>query len=692
MIAAIVQARMGSSRLPGKTLMDVAGRPLLGHLVDRARRIPGLDAVVIATTDRPADRAILNFAAAEGVPVYAGSEDDVLDRFHQAAERFGVAVVVRVTPDCPLLDPDVAGLVLRHFLDAGGRLDYASNTQPPTFPDGQDTEVFSAAALARAWREARLPSEREHVTPYIWKHPDRFRLANVRHAEDLSALRWTVDEAADLEFVRTVYARLGAGRVFGMDDVLALLRREPALLEINRSLTRNEGYARSLRADGAAAVGPGDPSMETTPRPLVRSEEYFARAEKVIPSATQTFSKGHTQFVRGVAPLFLQRADGSHVWDVDGNEYIDFPLALGPIVLGHNDPDVTAAVRAQLADGVALSLPHPLEVEVSELLTEVIPCAEMVRFGKNGSDATSGAVRVARAYTGRERLAACGYHGWQDWYIGATTRNRGVPAAVRELTHLFTYNDLASLRKLFDVYPGQIAAVILEPVGVVEPAGTFLQDVATLTRANGAVLIYDEVVTSFRVALGGAQEHYGVTPDLACVGKAMANGFPVSAVVGRRDLMQVFDEIFFSFTFGGEVLSLAAAKATITKLRQGEVIPHLWKQGRKLQDGYNALAAGLGLAARTRCIGLPPRTVLTFTDARGQDSLAMKSLFQQEVVQRGILNAGGFNLCYRHDDTDVARTLEACRAALGVLAEALTADDVEGRLRGPVIQPVFRRA
>jgi glutamate-1-semialdehyde 2,1-aminomutase/spore coat polysaccharide biosynthesis protein SpsF len=691
-IAAIVQARMGSSRLPGKTLMDVAGRPLLGHLVDRARRIPGLEAVVIATTDRPADRAIIAFAEAEKLPVYAGSEDDVLDRFHQAAMRFGVSVVVRVTPDCPLLDPGVAGRVLRRFLDARGALDYVSNTQPPTFPDGQDTEVFSAAALARAWREARLRSEREHVTPYIWKHPDRFRLANVRHVEDLSALRWTVDEAADLEFVRVVSARLTGAGPFGMDEVLALLRREPALLDINRSHTRNEGYARSLRADGVASGRPGDSSMEITSRSLARSEEWFARAEKVIPSATQTFSKGHTQFVRGVAPLFLQRADGSHVWDVDGHEYIDYPMALGPIVLGHNDPDVTAAVKAQLADGVALSLPHPLEIEVSELLTEIIPCAEMVRFGKNGSDATSGAVRVARAYTGRERIAACGYHGWQDWYIGATTRHRGVPRAVRELTHLFAYNDLASLQKLFDAYPGEIAAVIMEPVGVVEPAGTFLRDVAALTRANGAVLIYDEVVTSFRVALGGAQEHYGVTPDLAAVGKAMANGFPVAAVVGRRDIMQVFDEIFFSFTFGGEALSLAAAKATITRLRKGDVIPHLWRQGRMLQDGYNALAAEAGLAQHTRCIGLAPRTVLTFTDGKGQESLAMKSLFQQEVIRRGILNAGGFNICYRHSDADVERTLEACRAALRVLADALAAANVEGRLRGPVIQPVFRRA
>ncbi len=691
MIAAIVQARMGSRRLPGKTLADIAGRPMLKRLVERARRIDGVDAVIIATTDQSADDAIVAFAESAGLPVHRGSESDVLDRVHGAAARFDATVIVRVTPDCPLLDPAVAGRVLARFRESGGGLDYVSNTQPPTFPDGQDTEVFSFSALDTAWREARLASEREHVTPFIWKQPRRFRLANVRHDEDLSVLRWTVDEPADLEFVRAVYRRLGAEQPFGMDDVLALLEREPALLDLNRSFTRNEGYAKSLRADGAAGDAPGESAMDT-PRRLTRSEEYFARAEKVIPSATQTFSKGHTQFVRGVAPLFLQRAAGSHVWDVDGNEYIDFPMALGPIVLGHNDPDVDAAVRAQLADGIAFSLPHPLEVEVSELLTEIIPCAEMVRFGKNGSDATSGAVRVARAYTGRERIAACGYHGWQDWYIGATTRHRGVPAAVRELTHLFAYNDIASLDRLLDAHPGQFAAVIMEPVGVVEPVGGFLEQVAARARAHGAVLIYDEVVTSFRVALGGAMAHYNVTPDLACIGKAMANGFPVSAVVGRRDIMQVFDEIFFSFTFGGEALSLAAAKATITKLRDGAVIPHLWRQGRRLQDGYNALAGELKIDGLTRCIGLPPRTVLTFADRQGRESLAMKSLFQQEVVRRGILNAGGFNICYRHDDADVERTLAACREALTVLARAVTADDVEARLAGPVIQPVFRRA
>lgn len=417
----------------------------------------------------------------------------------------------------------------------------------------------------------------------------------------------------------------------------------------------------------------------------------MARANKVIPSCTQTFSKGWTQFVQGVAPIYLARGQGSHVWDVDGNEYIDFPMALGPVILGHNDPDTTAAVQRQIADGVTFSLPHPLEVEVAELLVQMIPCAEMVRFGKNGSDATSGAVRVARAFTGRDLIACCGYHGWQDWYIGTTTRSLGVPTSVRELTKTFVYNDLASLQKIFDEHPRGVACVILEPVGIVEPVDDFLQKVARLTRDHGAVLIFDEVITGFRLAMGGAQEYFGVVPDLACCGKAMANGHPLSAVVGRREIMQLFDEIFFSFTFGGEAVSLAAAKATITKMSTRNVIEHLWRQGRKLQEGYNTLARESGLSAHTQCLGLAPHTVVTFQDASGHDSLELKSLFQQEVMKRGILFGAGFNVCYSHTDEDVEQTLVACREALQILARALESEDVRRFLEGPPVQPVFRK-
>lgn len=250
MIAAIVQARMSSTRLPGKTLANIAGEPMLGHVLRRAKNIPGVDRAIIATTENPADLAISNFARENNIPVYIGSEQDVLDRFYQAAKYFGVSAIVRVTPDCPMLDPKIAGLVLSRFVHADGSWDYASNVHPPTFPDGLDTEVFSFAALEQAWHQARKPSEREHVTPYIWKHPEQFSLTNISHSCDLSVLRWTVDEPQDLEFVRAVYNRFPkAQQYFGMTELLELIEREPHLLKINQGIKRNEGYQKSLKHD-----------------------------------------------------------------------------------------------------------------------------------------------------------------------------------------------------------------------------------------------------------------------------------------------------------------------------------------------------------------------------------------------------------------------------------------------------------
>src|SRR6516164_1362670 len=293
---------------------------------------------------------------------------------------------------------------------------------------------------------------------------------------------------------------------------------------------------------------------------ITKSRLLLERAKRVIPSCTQTFSKGPNQWIRGVSPHYLMRGEGAWVWDVDGNKYLDYLMALGPIILGYGNRRVNEAVMRQVRDGPVFSQMHPLEVEVAEMLVDIIPCAEMVRFAKNGSDATTGAVRAARAYTGRDHVAFCGYHGWHDWYVGTTTRNKGVPAEVSALSHGFTYNDIESLARIFTSH--QVAAVVMEPIGVEDPKPGFLQAVRDLCTTHGAVLVFDEIVTGFRLHLGGAQAHFGVKPDIACFGKAMANGFPLAAVVGDRDIMLTFDEVFFSGTFGGDASSLAACKAT----------------------------------------------------------------------------------------------------------------------------------
>jgi len=431
--------------------------------------------------------------------------------------------------------------------------------------------------------------------------------------------------------------------------------------------------------------------MKILTRKLTKSEEYWARAKKIIPAGTQTFSKGPTQFVQGVAPIYLQSGKGSHAFDVDGNEYIDYVMALGAISLGYGYPRVNRAIIRQLEQGIAFSLMHPLEIELSELLIELIPCAEMVRFGKNGSDVTAGAVRIARAYTGREKIACCGYHGWQDWYIGTTTRDRGVPKSTKELTIPFEYNNIKSLERIFTENKNQIAAVIMEPIIIAEPKDNFLQEIKELTHKNGAILIFDEIVTGFRLALGGAQEYFGVIPDLATFGKGMANGMPLSAIVGKKDIMKGFAEAFFSFTFGGEALSLAAAITTIKELKEKNAIEHFKRQGEKLKHGYNELAQSFGLIDYTQCIGVPEHSAFYFRDAAGNDSLDMKSLFQQEVIQRDILTIGVHLLSLSHSDEDIEKTLEAYQDAMRILSQAIDEGNIDKYLVGKKLQPVIRK-
>jgi glutamate-1-semialdehyde-2,1-aminomutase len=682
-IVAIIQARMGSTRLPGKVLMEICGKPLLWHVVNCVSYSKYISQIVIATSTNPKDDEIEKFAKKYKLKVFRGSENDCLDRYYKAAKKYKADVIVRITADCPLICPEIIDRVIAEFKKNNS--DYISNSIIRTFPDGVDVEVFSFKTLKKAWEEAKDPVEREHVTVYI-RNSGKFKIKNVVNDKpvDPQGYKWSVDRIEDLEFVREVYKHLYKdNEIFSYDDIMDLLNRYPEIKNINSNSLVDEGYYRSLM--GAQKVKPKKIKISN-------SLKLKRKISELVPGCSQTFSKGPTQFVQGVAPVFLEKGKGSHVWDVDGNEYIDYAMALGPIILGHNYPAVTEAVKEILEKGTTFTLPHRLEGELAEILCEIIPCAEMVRFGKNGSDATSGAVRVARAYTGRDKIACCGYHGWQDWYIATTTRNKGIPEEVKKLTLTFEYNKIETLEKIFEENKDQIACVIMEPVGVVEPEDNFLQKVKEITHKNGAILIFDEVVTGFRFSLGGAQEYFNVIPDLACFGKAMANGYPISAIVGRREIMKLFEEIFYSFTFGGEIVSIAAAIATIEELKNKSVIQYIWEQGRKLRDGYNVFVRELGLEKYTQCIGYPPRTIITFRDENGNENLLLRSLFQQECIKRGILFTGNHNICFSHTSKDIDYTLQVYRTVLEIIKDAIEKNKVIELLEGKPVEPVFRRA
>jgi glutamate-1-semialdehyde aminotransferase/spore coat polysaccharide biosynthesis protein SpsF (cytidylyltransferase family) len=681
-VVAVIQARMASQRLPGKILQNIHGKPMLWHVVYRAQNASKVDAVIVATSTSSSDDAVQAYCEQAGIPVFRGDEQNVLDRFFHAASKMEATTVVRLTGDCPLLDPTVIDDLITDFEKGGA--DFVTNTLVYTYPDGLDAEVFSFEALRQSQEKATLSSEREHVTPFI-RNSSGFRLRNVASKNPRGkGLRWTVDDAADLAFVEKVFQNLtpSLGLLFSWESVMDLIEEKPELKEINAGTLTNEGYYKSLTKDERVPV---------RTRSLERSLALKAEAQALIPSVTQTFSKNPTQFVQGVAPVYLQKGKGSHVWDVDGNEYLDYPMALGPIILGHNYPRVSDAVRAQMDEGSVFTLPHPIEIDVARLLCEIIPSAERVRFGKNGSDVTSGAVRVSRAFTGRDRIATCGYHGWHDWYIATTTRNKGIPAAVGALSHAFAYNDLEACENLFARYPGEFACVILEPVVATAPAPGFLEGLRALTRKHGALLVFDEVVTGFRIGLGGAQEYYGVLPDLSCFGKAMGNGYPVSAVVGRADIMAMFDEIFFSFTFGGDALSLAAAKATISEMREKDVFPHLWEEGRKLLDGFNTLAAEFGIADKVRTVGYAPRSIIEFKGGSDEQNLLFKSYFQQECIKRGVLFQGFHNVTYSHTPGDIDYTLRVYRTVMEDFAGHLSNGTLAAAMEGPLVSAVFRK-
>ncbi|MEJ2504998.1 MAG: aminotransferase class III-fold pyridoxal phosphate-dependent enzyme [Ignavibacteriaceae bacterium] len=418
-----------------------------------------------------------------------------------------------------------------------------------------------------------------------------------------------------------------------------------------------------------------------------KSDELYKIALDLIPATTQTLAKGPQQNVCGIAPKYLQRGKGSHVWDVDGNEFIDFNMGIGPLSLGYSYPKVDEAIKKQLEDGITFSLMHPLEVEVAQLINEIVPNAESIRYSKSGADVTSAAIRVARAYTGKEKVLCCGYHGWHDWYISVTDKNLGIPKTVEDLTFTFNYNDIQSVKDSID---DDTAAIILEPFVFEAPKNNFLQDLRKLCDENGILLIFDEMWTGFRIALGGAQEYFGVNADLATFSKAVANGMPISILTGRKEVMQVLDEkVFFYTTFGGEALSLAAAKATINELKDKNVPEYLANKGKLLKSGYNEIVQNLKIDY-SKCIGYDCRSLITF-DPKAGNPLEMKSLVQQEMIKRGILWGGFHNMSYSHTDDDINYTLNTYKEVLPILKKAVEENNVKGYLKGEPVVPVFRK-
>jgi glutamate-1-semialdehyde 2,1-aminomutase len=423
---------------------------------------------------------------------------------------------------------------------------------------------------------------------------------------------------------------------------------------------------------------------------FIKSVEHLIRAELTIPLGSQTFSKSRMQYPVGISPLYASKSKGCHLWDIDGNKFIDLVSALASVTLGYSDRGLIRDVSKQLRKAVSMSLPGILEAEVSELLVSMIPSAEMVRFGKNGSDATAAAIRLARAYTGRSQVVVCGYHGWQDWYIGSTSRNKGVPDSVSKLTHKFQYNDLESLNSIMNECGNSVAAVMMEPMNSTYPNRSFLKSVKEIAEKHGALLIFDETITGFRFSSGGAQELFGVTPHLSTFGKGMANGFPLSAVVGSREIMMEMEEIFFSGTFGGELLSLAAAKHVLNRYMHEDISADLQLIGSSLTEITNEIIKSAKLETVVKLTGHPSWKFFEWQNASSFSSIEIRTFFSQLVFERGLLVLGTHNVTLAHTRKIQERIGEIYSDSFSRIHKAIEDDSLKSQLRVTPLEPVFK--
>lgn len=671
-IVAIVQARMGSTRLPNKVMKPIGGVPMIELLLSRLSKATELDQIIVATSIDVRNQPLVEHVQKLGYACEQGSENDVLDRFKQAALKHKADVVVRITGDCPLVDPELVDEVIRRFKASG--VDYYCNTSPPSYPDGLDIEVFTYMALEQASRETDKAFDHEHVTPYL-RELGRFNTASMQHSEDLSELRWTVDEPADFAVIEKVFQHFHPCTGFTWGEVLSLQRQQPQIFNINQHIIRNEG----------AAMGTG--------------QKLWKRAKQIIPGGNMLLSKRAEMFLPDQWPAYFSKTKGCKVWDLDGNEYTDMSImGIGTNILGYSNQEVDDAVRKTIDAGNMSTFNCPEEVYLAEKLIEIHPWAHMVRLARSGGEANAIAIRIARAASGKDKVAICGYHGWHDWYLSANLGDdknlaghllpglapNGVPQNLRGTVFPFNYNNYAELEALVNAQ--DIGVIKMEVVRNMGPENNFLHKVRKLATERGIVLIFDECTSGFRETFGGLHKKYGVEPDMAMFGKALGNGYGITATIGKREVMEAAQTTFISSTFWTERIGPTAALKTLEVMERTKSWDMITQTGLNIRQGWQKLADKHGL--KIDHWGLPALTGFTL---QSPNALAYKTLITQEMLAKGYLAGNSVYVCTEHTPDVVAGFFAELDPIFALIKECEEGRDVMSLLKGPVCHGGFKR-
>lgn len=671
-VVAIVQARMGSTRLPNKVMKPLVGVPMIELLLGRLSKSNQIDQIVLATSTDPKNTPLVDHVERLGYTCIRGSETDVLARYLVAARQAQADVIVRITGDCPLIDAALVDQTIERFKTT--KVDYLSNTSPATYPDGLDTEVFSIEALERAGHETQEPFDHEHVTPYL-RRPGLFKTGALTHDQDLSGLRWTVDEPADFEVISQVFQHFAPNIHFSWTDVLALQQQNPEIFAANHNIIRNEG----------AAMGTG--------------QKLWKRAKGVIPGGNMLLSKRAEMFLPEQWPAYFSKAKGCQVWDMDGNRYTDMCImGIGTNTLGYGHDEVDAAVRQTVDTGNMSTFNCPEEVYLAEKLVELHSWADMARLARSGGEANAIAIRIARAASGRDKVAVCGYHGWHDWYLSANLGDdenlaghllpgldpKGVPQNLRGTVFPFNYNNYQQLEDLVNAH--DIGVIKMEVVRNMGPEDNFLHKVRQLATQRGIVLIFDECTSGFRETFGGLHKKYGVEPDMAMFGKALGNGYGITATIGRREIMEAAQSTFISSTFWTERIGPTAALKTLEVMERVKSWETITQTGLGIRAGWQQLADKHGL--KIDHWGLPALTGFTF---KSENALAYKTLITQEMLAKGYLASNSVYVCTEHTQEVIAGYFDALDPLFATIKECEEGRDVMSLLKGPICHGGFKR-
>jgi len=673
-VIAIVQARLGSIRLPEKVLQKICHKPLIELLLARLSNSTQIDEIIVASSKEPKNDKLQLFVESLGFKCTRGSEEDVLHRFHESAKEMDADAVVRITGDCPLIDPVIVDQCITKFKESN--VDYFSNIDPATFPDGLDVEVMSFKALEQANLEAISSYDREHVTTYI-RNSEKFFKSSIRHIEDLSSFRWTVDEPEDLHVVRKIFQHFSPNIFFSWEQILDLKLLRPEIFTENQTILNNEGATMSS------------------------GQKLYKRAKRIIPGGNMLLSKRPEMFLPEKWPSYFSRSKGCKVWDLDGNEFIDTSMmGIGTNILGYGHPEVDEAVQKIIRDGNMSTLNCPEEVYLAERLVELHPWANMVKFARSGGEINSVAVRIARASTGKDKIAVCGYHGWHDWYLSSNLNNNqnldqhllpglnpnGVPKALAGTALPFEYNKITQLEKLINQNKGEIAAIKMEVSRNTGPKDNFLQNVRDLASENNIVLIFDECTSGFRETFGGLHKKYNVQPDIAIFGKAMGNGYAVTACLGTSEVMQAAQKTFISSTFWTERIGSAAALKTLEVMERQESWKYISEKGNYISNQWQALAKKYDLEINTW--GIPALSGFTFNS---MNSLAYKTLITQEMLKKGFLAGNNIYVCMEHTQSIIDDYLDNLDPIFSLIKDCENGLDVDSILEGPICHSGFKR-